>query len=172
VFLQAPYGSGSLELIFLFLSQLPYFKSKEQIEMQNTLLFIDNDVIYCEALEPLLTRKGFQVAIAQDALTGLEMTDSLQPDAVILDIMLPDLDGWQTCSCLRAKSDVPIIFLTALRAEENVIKGLNLGADGYIIKPVTAEVLAARIKAVLQRVKRSKVAGSSCEGRPGFDGFS
>ena len=129
--------------------------------MQNTLLFIDNDLIYCEALESVLTRKGFQVAIAQDAKTGLEMTESLQPDAVILDVALPDLDGWQTCSRLRAKSDVPIIFLTALRAEENVVKGLNLGADGFIVKPVTADVLAARIQAVLQRVKRSKIAGSN-----------
>lgn len=132
--------------------------------MQNTLLFIDNDANYCEALEPVLTRKGFQVAMAQDATTGLELTETLQPDAVILDIMLPDLDGWQACSCLRAKSDVPIIFLTTLKAEEYVVKGLNLGADGYIVKPVTAEVLAARIRAVLQWVKRSKVAGSNHEG--------
>lgn len=80
--------------------------------------------------------------------------------------MLPDLDGWQTCTRFREMSEVPIIMLTALSSEENVIKGLNLGADDYIVKPVTTEELSARLRAVLRRANRSaNVNGSNGQTR-------
>ncbi len=123
--------------------------------MTETLLLIEDDVTLCEALRFMLTKKGFQVEVANSAITGLQKAYAVKPDAIILDIMLPDMDGWQTCARFREMSDVPIIMLTALGSEENVVKGLNLGADDYIIKPVTAEELSARVRALLRRVTRS-----------------
>lgn len=123
--------------------------------MAEILLLIEDDITLCEALRFMLTKKGFQVEVANNAITGLQKAYAVKPDAVILDIMLPDMDGWQTCARFREMSDVPIIMLTALGSEENVVKGLNLGADDYIIKPVTAEELAARVRALLRRVSRT-----------------
>ncbi len=133
--------------------------------MTETLLLIEDDITLCEALRFMLTKKGFQVEVANSALAGLQKAYAVKPDAVILDIMLPDMDGWQTCARFREMSDVPIIMLTALGSEENVVKGLNLGADDYIIKPVTAEELSARVRALLRRVTRSTVTNSSGNGR-------
>ena len=129
--------------------------------MTETLLLIEDDVTLCEALRFMLTKKGFQVEVANSAITGLQKAYSVKPDAIILDIMLPDMDGWQTCARFREMSDVPIIMLTALGSEENVVKGLNLGADDYIIKPVTAEELSARVRALLRRVTRSSPPASN-----------
>ncbi len=123
--------------------------------MVDTLLLIEDDVALSETLRFMLTKKGFQVEIANDAITGLQKAYAIKPDAIILDIMLPDMDGWQTCSRFREMSDVPIIMLTALGSEKDVVKGLNLGADDYIVKPVTAEELSARVHALLRRVSRS-----------------
>jgi len=133
--------------------------------MTETLLLIEDDITLCEALRFMLTKKGFQVEVANSALAGLQKAYAVKPDAVILDIMLPDMDGWQTCARFREMSYVPIIILTALGSEENVVKGLNLGADDYIIKPVTAEELSARVRALLRRVTRSTVTNSSGNGR-------
>lgn len=120
--------------------------------MANTLLVIEDDIAFSDALRLILTKSGFQVHVAHNANVGLQKAFALNPDAIILDIMLPDLDGWQICSRLKETSNIPIIMLTAFGSEENVIKGLNLGADGYIIKPVTAQELVARITAILRRV--------------------
>jgi two-component system KDP operon response regulator KdpE len=133
--------------------------------MSVKLLLIDDDVSLCEAVRFMLTKKGFEVEVAHSAISGLQKAYALKPDIVILDIMLPDMDGWQTCRRFREMSDVPIIMLTALGSEENVVEGLNLGADDYIVKPVTADELAARIRALLRRVSRSHVGGSNGRGR-------
>jgi two-component system KDP operon response regulator KdpE len=125
------------------------------------LLLIDDDVLLCEAVQLVLTEKGFQVEVAHDAMSGLQKAYANAPDLVILDIMLPDLDGWQTCRRFREMTDVPIILLTALSSEENVVQGLNLGADDYIIKPVTSEELAARVRAALRRVARWRANGNN-----------
>ncbi len=123
--------------------------------MNATLLLIEDDVILGEALQALLNHQGFAVELALDAQTGLKKAQEIKPDAVLLDIMLPDMDGWQVCSLLREKNDVPIIILTALDSGQNLIKGLELGADDYIVKPVTGQELGARIRALLRRVARS-----------------
>jgi two-component system KDP operon response regulator KdpE len=133
--------------------------------MSVKLLLIDDDVSLCEAVRFMLTKKGFEVEVAHSAISGLQKAYALKPDIVILDIMLPDMDGWQTCRRFREMSDVPIIMLTALGSEENVVEGLNLGADDYIVKPVTADELAARIRALLRRVSRSHISGSNGRGR-------
>lgn len=124
--------------------------------MKPTLLIIEDDEVYSELLIQLLTHNGFQAQLANNSTTGLKLAHSLKPDAVILDIMLPGVDGWQICSLLREVSDVPIIMLTACGSKDNVIKGLNLGADDFIIKPVTTNELVARIRAVLRRTSNIK----------------
>jgi two-component system KDP operon response regulator KdpE len=131
--------------------------------MSAKLLLIDDDVSLCETLRFMLTKKGFEVEVAYNAIEGLQKAYAIKPDAVILDIMLPDMDGWQTCRRFREMSDVPIIMLTALGSEENVIEGLNMGADDYIVKPVTAEELSARIHALLRRVSRSNMGSNGRE---------
>jgi DNA-binding response OmpR family regulator len=127
--------------------------------MTDALLLIEDDLSLCQMLQFMLTKKGFQVEVANSALTGLQKAYAFKPSVILLDIMLPDLDGWEACTRFREMSDVPIIMLTALGSAENIVKGLNLGADDYIVKPVTAEQLAARINAVMRRAFRSKSAG-------------
>jgi two-component system KDP operon response regulator KdpE len=123
--------------------------------MATTLLLIDDDVSLCETVRFMLIRNGFQVEVAHNGISGLKQAYALKPDAVLLDIMLPDMDGWQVCRRLREMSDVPIIMLSALGSDENVIEGLNLGADDYIVKPVAVNELIARIRALLRRTSRS-----------------
>jgi two-component system KDP operon response regulator KdpE len=123
--------------------------------MATTLLLIDDDVSLCETVRFMLIRNGFQVEVAHNGISGLKKAYALKPDAVLLDIMLSDMDGWQVCRRLREMSDVPIIMLTALGSDENVVEGLNLGADDYIVKPVAVEELIARIRALLRRTSRS-----------------
>jgi two-component system KDP operon response regulator KdpE len=103
----------------------------------------------------MLIKSGFQVEVAHNGISGLKKAYALKPDAVLLDIMLPDMDGWQVCRRIREMSDIPIIMLTALGSDENVVEGLNLGADDYIVKPVAVEELIARIRALLRRTLRS-----------------
>ncbi len=123
--------------------------------MATTLLLIDDDVSLCETVRFMLIGNGFQVEVAHNGISGLKKAYALKPDAVLLDIMLPDMDGWQVCRRLREMSDVPIIMLSALGSDENVIEGLNLGADDYIVKPVAVKELIARIRALLRRTSRS-----------------
>jgi two-component system KDP operon response regulator KdpE len=127
------------------------------------LLLIDDDVQLCQLLQLMLNKMDFEVEIAHDAVTGLRRAYTIKPDAIVLDIMMPGMDGWQTCQRFREMTDVPIIMLTALSAEDEVIKGLNLGADDYLVKPVTADELAARIRALLRRVARTNVDGGRRE---------
>jgi DNA-binding response OmpR family regulator len=122
--------------------------------MNTTLLLIEDDVVLSETLRLMLTKKGFNVEVAGDAITGLQKAYAVKPDVILLDIMLPGMDGWQACARFREMSDVPIIMLTAVGSDKDIVKGLNMGADDYIVKPVTAEELTARIKALLRRVTR------------------
>jgi len=125
------------------------------------VLIIDDDTLLCEALRLMLSKMDFKVEVANDAITGLRKAYAFKPDVILLDIMMPSMDGWQTCQRFREMSDVPIIMLTALDSQENVVKGLDLGADDYIVKPVVANELAARIRAVLRRTSRSTAMGHS-----------
>jgi len=120
--------------------------------MSESLLLIEDDAVLRKTLQLVLTQKGFEVEIANDGKSGLKKAYASSPDVVILDIMLPDMSGWEVCTRLREMSDVPIIMLTALGNSDDVVKGLDMGADDYLIKPVTAEELSARIRAVIRRV--------------------
>ncbi|MFC1975545.1 response regulator transcription factor [Chloroflexota bacterium] len=128
------------------------------------VLIIDDDTLLCEALRMMLTKMDFEVEVANDAISGLRTAYAFKPDVILLDIMMPSMDGWQTCQRFREMSDVPIIMLTALDSQENVVKGLDLGADDYIVKPVIGDELAARIRAVLRRTNRSTASNGNGNG--------
>ncbi len=122
--------------------------------MSATVLLIDDDADLCKVMSLALTKLGFEVETAYDAISGLQKAYAIRPDVVVLDVMMPDMDGWQACERFREMTDIPIIFLTALSEQTDVVKGLNLGADDYIVKPVTAQELGARVRAVLRRSAR------------------
>jgi two-component system KDP operon response regulator KdpE len=122
--------------------------------MTAKLLLIDNDIALCTTLKELLTQKGYQVEVASNGASGLQKVYLVHPDAIILDIELPDMDGWEVCRRIREMADTPIILHTRLGSGEAMLKGLGLGVDHYIVKPATDQEVAAHIQAVLRRVSR------------------
>lgn len=115
------------------------------------ILIVDDDKNICELLRIYIEKEGFEAAIANDGETALEMFDAFSPDLVLLDIMLPGLDGWQVCREIRKKSSKPIIMLTAKGEVFDKVLGLELGADDYVVKPFETKEVVARINAVLRR---------------------
>ncbi len=115
------------------------------------ILIVDDDTNICELLRLYIEKEGFEAAIATDGETALKMFDASEPDLVLLDIMLPGLDGWQVCREIRKKSTCPIIMLTAKGEVFDKVLGLDLGADDYIVKPFETKEVVARINAVLRR---------------------
>ncbi|WP_101697275.1 response regulator transcription factor [Clostridium minihomine] len=116
------------------------------------ILVVDDDQNICELLRLYLEKEGFHVAIANDGKRAVDIFDSENPDLILLDIMLPELDGWQVCREIRKKSQCPIIMLTAKGEVFDKVLGLELGADDYVVKPFEAKEVVARIKAVLRRM--------------------
>ncbi|MCR5041599.1 MAG: response regulator transcription factor [Clostridia bacterium] len=123
--------------------------------MNDKILVVDDDVNICELLRLYLEKEGFAAYTVNDGLSAIETFEKLRPSLVLLDVMLPGLDGWQVCRKLRSKSDVPIIMLTAKGETFDKILGLELGADDYIVKPFDSKEVVARIKAVLRRATSS-----------------
>jgi two-component system, OmpR family, KDP operon response regulator KdpE len=115
------------------------------------VLIVEDDPAIRTAVVRALTGQGYAVAAAQDAMTGLRLAVSEQPDVVVLDLGLPDLDGREVLRMLRAVSRVPVIVATARGAEADIVGSLNAGADDYLVKPFGAAQLDARIRAVLRR---------------------
>ncbi len=122
--------------------------------MSEKVLVIDDEETTVNLIGLLLERKGFEVIKATSAEDGLRKAYRHQPDLVLLDIMMPDMDGWEVCKRLRDMSDVPIIFLTARGEVRDVVRGLELGADDYIPKPFDNDELIARIRAHLRRAPK------------------
>jgi two-component system KDP operon response regulator KdpE len=120
---------------------------------ERKILVIDDNLDLLELLDAMLSRAGARVATAPNAATGLRQFYSFRPDLVLLDLMMPEVSGWEVCDRLREMSDVPIIMLTALADTGNVARGLESGADDYITKPFVRDVLLARIRAVLRRTE-------------------
>ncbi|MFL5802910.1 MAG: response regulator transcription factor [Roseiflexaceae bacterium] len=118
-----------------------------------TVLIIDDDSRLTEPMQYQLEALGYLVLVAPDGNSGLGMTLSHKPDVIVLDIMLPGINGWQVCQEIRTFSQVPIIMLTALGAEVDRIRGLELGADDYLTKPFSFQELVAHIKSILRRVQ-------------------
>lgn len=119
-----------------------------------TILLIEDDLTLSETLRYNLEREGYAVLVAHDGVTGLELARHEQPQLLILDIMLPRLDGFSVCRILRQESDVPILMLTARQDEVDRIAGLELGADDYVAKPFSLGELLARVRAIMRRTDR------------------
>ncbi|MGS1097583.1 response regulator [Aquamicrobium terrae] len=119
--------------------------------MADQILIVDDDTRLSAMLCDYLAGNGFAARAAATALAGLDEIRRRAPDAVILDVMLPDLDGFETCRRIRAGSDVPILMLTAKGEEMDRIVGLELGADDYLPKPFNPRELLARLRAILRR---------------------
>ncbi|GGS54214.1 response regulator transcription factor [Actinokineospora fastidiosa] len=115
------------------------------------VLLIEDDPSICRGLELALGRHGHRVRIARTGEEGLCRSRSVPPDVVVLDLMLPGVDGFEVCRRLRAEGDVPVIMLTARGNDFDIVGGLEAGADDYVVKPVMPRVLDARIRAVLRR---------------------
>ena len=119
--------------------------------MTDRILIIEDDVNLAAMVGEYLRSAGMQVDAAHDATSGLASLSHDRPDAVILDLMLPDLDGFEVCRRIRARSDVPVLMLTARGDDTDRIVGLELGADDYLPKPFNPRELLARLRAVLRR---------------------
>lgn len=120
--------------------------------MGKRVLVVDDDVKTVELVKMYLRRDGYDVLTAFEGIEALRLAREARPDLLVLDLMLPGIDGLTICRTLRAESDVPIIMLTARTTEEDRLKGLDLGADDYVTKPFSPKELAARVRAVLRRL--------------------
>jgi len=116
-----------------------------------SVLVIEDEPSFIEALEIGLSREGFLVTVARDGAEALDVFDSVDPDLVLLDVMLPKLSGIDVCRELRSRSNVPIIMVTAKGSEIDTVVGLEVGADDYVTKPYRMRELVARMRAVLRR---------------------
>lgn len=116
------------------------------------VLIVDDDAKVVEVLKLYLVHDGCEVFTAYTGSEGLRLARETQPDLIVLDIMLPEIDGLQVCRTLRNESDIPIIMLTARTTEQDRVTGLDLGADDYVVKPFSPRELASRIRAVLRRM--------------------
>ena len=119
--------------------------------MATTILLIEDDRNISELLQLYLNKEGYSVTAAYDGKQGLEMFRTLQPDLILLDVMMPVMNGWDTCRAIRAESQVPIIMLTAKSETDDKVMGLKSGADDYITKPFEMREVLARIEAILRR---------------------
>jgi len=116
------------------------------------VLVVDDDAKTVELVKLYLNRDGYRVITAYDGTEALQLARENQPDLIVLDIMLPGINGLEICRILRKESDVPIIMLTALTTDDDRLTGLDLGADDYVTKPFSPRELAARVRAVLRRL--------------------
>jgi two-component system KDP operon response regulator KdpE len=118
------------------------------------ILVIDDDPAFVRLVGQTLTQQGYEVLSANSGGDGLKLLFDHKPDTVLLDVVMPGMDGWQTCSRIRDISDTPVIMLTAHeKTEDDVVHGLECGADDYVIKPVGGKELVARVKAVMRRAE-------------------
>ena len=124
--------------------------------MAEKILVVDDEVSLQETLAYNLKKEGYQVEVAGDGLTALEMARNNKPDLVVLDVMLPGMDGFEVCRILRQESNIPVLMLTARDDEIDRVVGLEVGADDYMAKPFSTRELVARIKALLRRVRLIK----------------
>jgi DNA-binding response OmpR family regulator len=119
----------------------------------SSILIIEDDLVHLQIIRDTLEAVNFTTVGARDGAEGLRLLYQHQPDLVILDVMMPTLDGWEVCRRIRELSTVPIIFITVKGSDEDRVKGLKLGADDYLVKPFVPAELQARVEAVLRRVR-------------------
>ena len=121
--------------------------------MASLILVVDDEPKIVRLARDYLEKNGFRVVIAGDGPSALAMARRVHPDLVVLDLLLPGMDGREVCRILRAEGDVPIIMLTALSEESDQVAGLEIGADDYIVKPFSPRALVARVRALLRRTQ-------------------
>lgn len=124
--------------------------------MPSSILVADDEKHIVQLVKLYLTNEGYRVETAADGQEALDKAKRLQPDLVVLDLMMPRLDGWEVCRRLRKESNVPVIMLTARTDDVDKIVGLELGADDYVTKPFNPRELVARVKAVLRRSQANR----------------
>ena len=124
--------------------------------MEKYILLVEDDYKSQQLLQQFLTSNGYKVDCANDGLEGIQMYKDRNYNLILLDIVMPNLDGFSMCKMIRKESDVPIIFVTALSSESDQIKGFDLLCDDYIVKPFSYNLLIKRIEAVLRRSKEDK----------------
>ena len=130
-------------------------------EPATTILVVEDEESFVEALTVGLTREGFRVRVARDGVEALDQFDLVQPDLVLLDVMLPRISGIDVCREIRTRSRVPIIMVTAKSSEIDTVVGLEVGADDYVSKPYRLRELVARMRAALRRAPRPAPVSSS-----------
>ena len=134
------------------------------MEIGKKVLVIDDDEALVRLIDQVLTRQRYEVLKASNGQEGLRLLFDRRPDLVLLDVVMPKMDGWQTCSRIRDVSDIPIIMLTGKRrAEDDIVRGLDYGADDYLLKPVGNRELVARVRAALRRAEFSLSASAKRE---------
>ncbi len=134
--------------------------------MPYKVLAIDDDAATTELLSLLLSTHGFEVLMANSGRAGVEMVRRESPDVVILDLMMPEMDGWEVCKAIRAFSQVPILILSALDSPGKVASALDAGADDYLVKPVPSGVLVARLLNLVRRSDGQPKQAASYDARP------
>ena len=129
--------------------------------MGKKILVVDDEPAFIRLVSQVLNQKGYEVLTASDGQEALRLLFAHKPDLVLLDVMMPKMDGWQTCSRIRDLTNIPIIILTGKRrSEEDIVQGLDYGADDYLIKPVGNRELVARVRAVLRRAELPSTSGA------------
>lgn len=118
---------------------------------KQTILVADDEVNIRELAQLYLRKEGYEVVMAENGRQALEKIDETNPDLLVLDLMMPEVDGWEVCRQVRAQSNLPIVMLTARKEDIDKIVGLEMGADDYLVKPFNPRELVARIRAVLRR---------------------
>ena len=132
------------------------------------IMVVDDDGNICELLRLYLEKEGFETVTVSDGAKAVELFDTEKPDLMLLDVMMPKLDGWQVCREIRKKSQCPIIMITAKGEVFDKVLGLELGADDYVVKPFETKEVIARIKAVL---RRSGISEAKKERKVEYDGL-
>lgn len=129
--------------------------------MSQTVLVIDDDENICELIRLYLDGEGYHIHFARDGSAGLDLVRQVNPDLVILDLMLPLINGYEVCRMIRKNSQVPILMLTAKDSTRDKIEGLDSGADDYLVKPFDPQELAARVRARLRRASAQETSSVS-----------
>src|SRR5438874_12394655 len=132
-----------------------------ELKMSKKVLIIEDEEGIIHLLSLYLKDAGYEIAVAKDGADGLALHARLHPDIVILDIMLPAIDGFEVCRRIRAWSKTPILMLTARVSEDDRIEGLELGADDYLVKPFNPRELVSRVRAILRRTGSSETPPAS-----------
>ncbi|HOG47307.1 MAG TPA: response regulator transcription factor [Anaerolineae bacterium] len=127
--------------------------------MRHKILVIDDDRSFLEAIKQAFLTDNYELMTASSGRDGLQQALAFHPDLIILDVMMPEMDGWEVCRRLRELTNIPLMFLTAKEGEDNIVRGLLLGGDDYLAKPVRVAELRARVDALLRRADA---------GRPSF----